>query len=35
MHIATAEQYAKIAEQSNPKIHVQFVAKGDIDQIKP
>ena len=35
MHITTAEEYAKIAEQLNPKIHVQFIAKGDIDQIKP
>ena len=35
VHITTAEEYAKIAEQRNPKIHVQFIAKGDIDQIKP
>ena len=35
MHITTAEEYAKIAEQHNPKILVQFIAKGDIDQIKP
>ena len=35
MHRTTAEEYAKIAEQRNPKIHVQFVAKGYIDQIKP
>ena len=35
MHITTAEEYAKIAEQRNPKIHVEFIAKGDIDQIKP
>ena len=35
VHITTAEKYAKIAEQLNPKIHVQFIAKGDIDQIKP
>ena len=35
MPITTAEEYAKIAEQLNPKIYVQFIAKGDIDQIKP
>ena len=35
VHITTAEEYAKIAEQCNPKIHEQFIAKGDIDQIKP
>ena len=35
VHITTAEEYAKIAEQHNPKIHLQFIAKGDIDQIKP
>ena len=35
MHITTAEEYAKIAEQRNPKIHMEFIAKGDIDPIKP
>ena len=35
VHITTAEEYAKIAEQRNPKIHLQFIAEGDIDQIKP
>ena len=35
VHITTAEEYAKIAEQRNPKTHLQFIAKGDIDQIKP
>ena len=35
VHITTAEEYTKIAEQSNPKIHVQSIAKEDIDQIKP
>ena len=35
VHITTAEEYAKIAEQRNPKIYVQYIAKGDIDQIKP
>ena len=35
VHITTAEEYAKIAEQHSLKIHEQFIAKGDIDQIKP
>ena len=35
MHITAAEEYAKIAEQRNPEIHVQFIAKEDIDQIMP
>ena len=35
VNITTAEEYAKIAEQHNPKIHVQCIAKGDIDPIKP
>ena len=35
VHTTTAEEYAKIAEQRNPKIHLQFIAKGDIDPIKP
>ena len=35
VHITTAEEYAKIAEQHSPKIHLQFIAKADIDQIKP
>ena len=26
---------AKIAEQRNPKIHLKFIAKRDIDQIQP
>ena len=34
VHTTTAEEYAKIAEQRNPKIHLQLIAKGDIDQIK-
>ena len=33
--ITTAEEYAKIAQQCAPKIHLQFIAKGVIDQIKP
>ena len=35
VHTTTAEEYAKIVEQCNPKIHLQLIAKGDIDQIKP
>ena len=35
VHITTAEEYAKITEQRNPKIHLQFIAKRDINQIKP
>ena len=35
VHIRTAEEYTKIAEQCNPEIHLQFVAKGDLGQIKP
>ena len=35
VHITTAEEYTKIGEQRDPKIHLQCIAKGDIDQIKP
>ena len=35
MHITIAEEYATIAEERNPKIHLQFITKGDIHQIKP
>lgn len=33
-HITTAEQYAKIAGDRNPNIHVQFVAKSKVDEVK-
>ena len=35
VHTTTADVYAKTAEQRNPIIHLQFIAKGDIDQLKP
>ena len=35
VHTTTAEEYTKIAKERNPKIHVQFIANGDIEQIKP
>ena len=33
-HITAAEQYAKVAGDRNPNIHVQFIAKSKVDEVK-
>ena len=33
-HITTAEQYAKVAEERNPNIHVHFIPKTYIEQLE-
>ena len=35
VHIATADQYAKVAEERNPNIHVHFIPKADIETLEP
>ena len=33
-HIATAEQYTKVAGDRNPNVHVQFIATSKVDDVK-